>query len=71
MHGTYNISGLIVNVGLNALWSHPSYGNPLLTLTLASAIVVSVIHIFCQSKISHFYHSIHQTINPSSFTDTR
>ena len=63
-----HISALIVEVGLNTLWSHPSDWDFLVsTITSIKTMVISAIHVLCQSKISHFDHSI--TINPMYWGD--
>ena len=64
---THYISALFVDVILNALWSHPPDGDLLLTssCTLPPTEVVSAIHVLCQTKVSHFDHSI--SINPRKY----
>ena len=63
---SHHIRFLIVDVILNALWGHPPDGDFLIIpcLTLHPAVVVSAIHVLCQSKVSHFDHSM--LINPVS-----
>ena len=65
-----HISGLGVDVILDALRSHPPDGHLLLTPchTLSSTEVVGAIHVLCQSKISHFDHPI--SVNPGLHTIT-
>ena len=62
---SHHISALIVDIILNTLRSHPPDGDFLLTShhTLASAEVVSAIHVFCEAKVSYFDHSM--AINPA------
>ena len=64
MFSPHHISLLIIYVILNALWSHPPNWNSSLSsfLTLLLTIVVSIIHILCQSKVSHFDNTL--PVNP-------
>ena len=70
LHKTYNISSLIVDVIFNALWSHPPNGD-LLAISfsiLIMTIVVPVIHVLRQSKVSYLDHST--LVNPTEELDT-
>ena len=62
---SHHISALIVDIILNTLGSHPSYGDPLLIFhhALPPAEVVSAIYVFCKTKVSYFDHST--AINPA------
>ena len=65
LHKTYNISSLIVDVIFNALWSHPPNGDLLAIsfFTLIATIVVPIIHVLRQSKVSYLDHSM--LVNPA------
>ena len=62
---THHISALIINVCFNTLESHPLDRDLLLSSSLSFllAVVVGVVHVFCQPKICYFDDAI--IINPT------